>query len=209
MPTITKLKATSKGRKVKLFVDGQLFTEISPHTVYQQSLKKGQDLSTSDLNDLKYQSEVKKATAKALNLLSYRPRSCFEIKTRLRRKKFPNPVIKRALSKLKEQDYLNDQSFASWFVDQRLSHKPKGPIALRSELFKKGIDRQVIDQVLTEKIEGPDHLKKLAAQALQKKQSLRNLPPKEAKRKLLSYLSRRGFSYRSSKPVVDEFLSAE
>lgn len=208
MPTITRLKATSTGRKVKVYVDGKFYTKISPDAVYKQGLEKGQQISPQKLEKLKHQSETEQAVNKALNLLSYRPRSRFEIKRRLQ-EKYSDPAVKKALQKLEKKDYIDDKHFAAWFVDQRLKHKPKGPIALKSELYKKGVDRKVINQVLDEKITGPDQLQKLARRAAKKKSSYLKLPPKEARRKLLGFLSRRGFSYSTSKSVVDEFLSSQ
>lgn len=208
MPTITRLKATSTGRKVKVYVDGKFFTKISPDAIYKQGLKKGQEMSGEKLENLKHKSETEQAVNKALNLLSYRPRSNFEIKIRLQ-KKYSKPAVKKALVQLNEKEYLDDEEFANWFVDQRLKHKPKGPIALKSELYKKGVDRSIIDKVLSEKVSDPDLLKKLARQAVQKKTSYLKLPKNEAKKKLLSFLNRRGFSYSTSKLVVDELISKQ
>ncbi len=208
MPTITRLKATSTGRKVKVYVDGKFFTKISPDVIYKQGLKKGQDLTGQKLQDLKHKSETEQAVNKALNLLSYRPRSNFEIKIRLQ-KKYSKPAVENALTQLTEKEYLNDEEFANWFVDQRLKHKPKGPIALKSELYKKGVNRSIIEKVLSEKVSDPDQLKQLARQAAKKKSSYLKLPENEARKKLLSFLNRRGFSYSTSKLVVDELVSKQ
>ncbi|KKS79959.1 MAG: Regulatory protein RecX [Candidatus Beckwithbacteria bacterium GW2011_GWA2_43_10] len=87
-------------------------------------------------------------TAKALRLLSYRPRSIREIKRRLIRTNADTKTINRVIADLIDQNMLNDQEFAKWWVDQRVKFRPRGNYALTRELAQKGIDREIIDSVL-------------------------------------------------------------
>ena len=86
------------------------------------------------------------------------------------------------IPKLIELDLLDDQKFARWWVDQRLTFRPRGNIALKSELAQKGIDREIIASVLLSK----EKEIKLAKKLLSKK----NLDKPRAQRFLLA----RGFS---------------
>ncbi len=56
--------------------------------------------------------------------------------------------LEAAIPKLIELDLLDDQKFARWWVEQRLRFRPKGNRALTAELLAKGIDREIISQVL-------------------------------------------------------------
>lgn len=85
---------------------------------------------------------------KALNLLSYRPRSLTEITTRLYRYGADSTTINKVIDYLTETGKLNDLKFAQWWVDQRVTFKPKGNIALRYELSQKGLNSSVINSVL-------------------------------------------------------------
>lgn len=58
------------------------------------------------------------------------------------------PVIKEVITKLTDLDLLNDLKFAQWWVDQRINSSPRGNIALNQELSQKGLDRDIINQVL-------------------------------------------------------------
>jgi len=87
-------------------------------------------------------------TAKALRLLSYRPRSIREIKKRLTKTNADTNTINRVINNLIEQNLLNDQEFARWWVDQRVKFRPRGNYALTQELVQKGLDREIIDSVL-------------------------------------------------------------
>lgn len=87
-------------------------------------------------------------TAKALRLLSYRPRSIREIKQRLAKTNADTHTINRVINNLIDQNMLNDQEFARWWVDQRVKFRPRGNYALTQELVQKGLDRDIIDSVL-------------------------------------------------------------
>ncbi|MFH0942933.1 MAG: RecX family transcriptional regulator [Candidatus Beckwithbacteria bacterium] len=87
-------------------------------------------------------------TAKALRLLSYRPRSVAEIKLRLRKTNTDSKTINAVIAELEEQGLLNDQDFAAWWVDQRVNFRPRGNFALKQELKQKGISESIISSVL-------------------------------------------------------------
>ncbi len=87
-------------------------------------------------------------TAKALRLLSYRPRSIREIKKRLTKTNADTNTINRVINNLIDQNLLNDQEFAQWWVDQRVKFRPRGNYALTQELAQKGLARDIIDSVL-------------------------------------------------------------
>ena len=119
------------------------------------------------------EADPKKQLNKALNFLSYRPRSVAEM---------CRHGLEAVVPKLIELDLLDDQKFARWWVDQRLTFRPRGNIALKSELLQKGIDREIIASVLLTK----DQEVALAQKLLAKKK----LDKPRAQRYLLS----RGFS---------------
>ena len=119
------------------------------------------------------EADPKKQLNKAIHLLSFRPRSAAELKQR---------GLAAAIPQLIELDLLDDQKFARWWVDQRLAFRPRGNIALKSELIQKGIDREIIESVLLSKEEEISLAKKLLAK--------KNLDKPRAQRLLLS----RGFS---------------
>ena len=87
-------------------------------------------------------------TDKALRLLSYRPRSIREITQRLTKTNADTNTINRVINNLIDQNLLNDQEFAKWWVEQRVKFRPRGNFALTQELAQKGIAREIIESVL-------------------------------------------------------------
>ena len=142
----------------------------------------------------KNEADRQKLINKGLSLLSYRPRSINEIKLRLKRLKYATPaLINQAVDYLLEIDLLDDQKFASWWVDQRSTHRPKGNVALKSELSRKGIDSSIIESVLLDS----DQEQKLAKKILTSKKITNQ-------QKAYQYLFSRGFSSNSINTSIDE-----
>jgi len=131
--------------------------------------------------------DLERLKNKTLRLLSYRPRSIFEIKQKLSRLKYATPdLITQTLDYFINASLLDDQKFASWWVEQRTTHRPKGNIALKSELFQKGVDQSIIDSVLLSSEQEKDLAKKLL-----KSKKITD------KQKAYKYLYSRGFTFNS------------
>src|SRR5690348_9673780 len=108
---------------------------------------------------------------RVLKFLNFRPRSEKEVKDYLQKKikKFPNidsSVIDVIIHKLKQQKFLNDEEFAKMWVRSRTDYKPKGKYLVRLELIKKGISKDIIDQVLESKQERAKSEEDLAIEVL-------------------------------------------
>lgn len=154
---------------------------------------------------------------RALHFLSFRPRSEKEMKDFLEKKLVKKKITdgqliqsikEKVICLLKDQKLINDSDFAFWWVDQRLTFKPKGKKAIRFELLKKGIDKEIIEQVLL--TISSQQLTILAKKLVEKKIKLyQHLPIIKQKQKLFSFLFRRGFDFNLSKTVIDEMIKKE
>ena len=89
--------------------------------------------------------------AAALRFLEARPRSAVEVRRRLTGAGYREDLIAGAIERLTELGVIDDEAFARAWVESRDRARPRGERALRSELFRKGIDRQLTDDVLDER----------------------------------------------------------
>lgn len=152
------------------------------------------------------QEEYIKLKDYALKFLSFRPRSKKELQGKLLqyaiKKGISQKAVDRVLTDLSNQNFINDEDFIKWWVDQRRSFKPKGERAVIIELTQKGIERDLIKKVLS----GGDKQNEydLAVQAIKKKiNTYKYLSEKEIKIKIGNFLSRRGFDYDIIYKVID------
>lgn len=145
-------------------------------------------MKSSDNIDL-----LQKAKNYCFLLLKFRLRSEKELYSRLKKKEFSDEIIKSALSFLKERRFIDDNYFAQAWIESRIK-KPLGIRRLREELKIKGIDKEIIDsqiQDLKKEYREEDVVTRLAKERIHK---LKGIEPQKAKRRILGYLLRRGFS---------------
>jgi|TARA_B100001250_G_scaffold72479_1_gene58908 regulatory protein len=90
--------------------------------------------------------EEKACKKKALDLLARREHSISELKHKLLDREFAIELVDRAIELLLKRNYLDDHRFAREFIDFKYS-KGQGPIKIKSELKKKGVDKCLIDSL--------------------------------------------------------------
>lgn len=130
---------------------------------------------------------------KTLKLLSRRPRSIKEINDYLKRKKTRPDLAEKVVGNLQKRGWLDDQKFASWWLEQRAAFRPKGKFALRAELRQKGVALEIIEPLLEKEI-GVEVEVNLAKKAVKKK--------KGNWQKKVAFLQRRGFSWQTIETVL-------
>ena len=102
---------------------------------------------------------------------------------------FSNEIIQRLLDK----KYLDDYRFAEWYVDNRFVKKGISKKRLKIELMKKGVAREIVDEVIDDR-DDEEEIRKVIA----KKRA------KYDDEKLMGYLVRQGFSYDLVKQVLSD-----
>lgn len=187
--------------RVNLYLDGTFSLGISAELMLKLDLHLDQELSADDLEHLKSEEARQQAVERAINYLSFRPRSQAEVRRYLRKKETPPDIIEAVLERLNRLDYVNDRSFASFWVENREQFNPRGSQALRNELRLKGVEREIIDEAVSD-----EHDEELALRAGRKKAfSLLQTPEMDYtkfRNRLGGFLARRGFSYEVVSRVV-------
>ncbi|OGG08023.1 hypothetical protein A3D05_00600 [Candidatus Gottesmanbacteria bacterium RIFCSPHIGHO2_02_FULL_40_24] len=151
--------------------------------------------------------ELQKVKNYALKLLSFRPRSSFELKKKLDfyilKKKLPPNLTSVVLKDLKKINLVNDKEFAEWWIEQRTVYSIRGEKIIRYELQIKGIGRDLIDDLLSSQEKGTEITK---AEKIIDKQ-MKKLSLETDRRlfieKLKMHLLRRGFSWSVTHKVID------
>ncbi len=137
-----------------------------------------------------------KTFERALNLLSYKPRSLAEIRARLMEKDWAEEaVVDQVIARLEELGYLNDEELAANFAGSRLAAKPLGRSRLRRDLQRKKLPPETIENALDEAYEQRSE-EELIDLAIGKRARSKGAPAtREDAKRLFDYLIRRGFNY--------------
>lgn len=213
---ITQVEVQKKNsRRFNIFLDGQFAFGADEDLVVNHRLLVGKEILPEDLPKLLFEGEVGKLMERMYGLFSIRQRSEKEIRDYLKRLSFKRKikdqeelseiVIESLIERSKQKGLINDAQFAKDWTEGRRKSKKKGLNAIKSELYQKGIDRDTIEEVISETT--PESEEKLAVQALEKKvRSWRNLEKNDLKKKSLEFLVRRGFSYDVAVVVTKEVI---
>jgi regulatory protein len=133
----------------------------------------------------------------AAAFLAVRPRSVAETRRRLRFLGYRHELAERVVERLVEVGYLDDAAFARTWLESRDRARPRGAAALRRELSLKGIDRQLVDELLAEREEASDGAVDLEAarRLLERKRAQleRERDPRKRRQKAYALLARSGF----------------
>lgn len=199
---ITALEQQVKNpERVNLYVDGKFALGISAELMLKMNLHLDQELSAADLEALQNEETRQQAVERAINYLSFRPRSQAEVRRYLRKKETPPDIIEAVLERLQRLDYLDDRSFASFWVENRERFNPRGSQALRNELRQKGVEREIVDEAVDD-----EHDEEFAFRAASRKAALLLQTPDidyaTFRNRLGGFLQRRGFSYEIVARVV-------
>jgi regulatory protein len=182
--------------RVNVYLDGEYAFSLTLDEAAR--LHKGDTLSDEQIASLKTEDDVQRAVERALNFLSYRPRSAHEVRRNLLDKDVTEPAVDAALERLTKLGYLDDMAFAALWVRDRNNFKPISPKALRHELRQKGIAESVIAEVL-ESVDVDDVAFRAAQSQVRR---WRGSSRREFRDKLLAFLQRRGFSYGDAKDAL-------
>jgi len=194
---ITAIKAQVKNPdRVSIFVDDKYSFSLSLNELVSQKLRKDDELSQADVKRFKKLSDDGKLRARSLEWLLNRPHSIREFKDYLYRKKANPELTETLIQEFTEKNYLNEYKFGEWLVDLQ-KRRGKSNRAIRSELFKKGLGREMIDELMAAGGEGEEQRLKILIAKKSDTSRYKNDP-----KKLASYLVSQGFSYSQVKEAL-------
>lgn len=213
---ITDLQPQKKDpKRVNVYLNGQFAFGISLESKIINKLQISQQLTDDQVKKLIFEDQVERLYEKAVKFLSYRPRSEKEVRDNLKQKLWKTDKgelekenfeksIDEVIKKLGKIDLIDDLEFAKWWFEQRTRFKKISPRIIKSELFKKGVVKDTIEEV----IEGTEvNPYELALEAGKKKIArYKNLEPKEFREKMGRFLAGKGFDWEVVKAVVDTLL---
>ena len=221
MPRITKISPQKRRQRVNIFLDEKFAFGLDLETFSKYDLRVDQEISQKKIEEIIKEEEFLKVYDKILRFLSFRPRSKKEVKDYFYKKSVGDETQKMIIKKLERLKFLDDKQFALWWVEQRITFRPSGKRFLEYELRKKGINKEIIDEVLKDKILKGFFQKEeetqeanvgrvdtsfdfeMALRAAQKKLRIyEKLSSFEFRKKMTAFLTRRGFSWEVIKEVI-------
>lgn len=203
MPRLTQIKETKKGR-LALFLDGEFAFSLDEDTFAAAHLHEDDELEPWQVDQLRKQSDTRRALDKAMDYLSLRDHASGELYQKLCRK-FDAHSAAYAVARAGELGLLDDAGFARRRAAELL-RKRKSRREILNDLAAKGIDRdtaaEAVESLYDEAEEGEDP-EMASVQALLERQYAAKLAAGK-RDQVAAALARRGFSHA----IIREALAA-
>lgn len=203
MPVITKITQQKKdSERYNIFLDEKYAFSVDEAILVKFGLTKGMTLDDWSIDDMVYEDEIRKAFNRALHYLGFRMRSEHEVKKKLLDAGYGEAVVREAIVKLRNLGFLNDETFSEALLQTQKNASSKGPRAIRQELQKKGIGKELQAQVLESYSE--DEQLQIATKLAEKAANAnRAIAPAQLKQKIQNALLRKGYSFDIIKQALE------
>lgn len=135
---------------------------------------------------------------KAIDLISRREHSTFELTNKLMQREFSQEEISKTTSYLIKKNFLNDRRFTECFILTRLRKKPEGLAMIVQRLQQKGISYSISQEIYFQIVD-----QEMQNNILQKAYDKTLIKYKDNNEKVINYLLRLGFTYSEIKRVIE------
>jgi len=141
------LKKNKQGFIVNVTEFGDL---LIPFLVWEKyGLYNNIETDESLFNKIKYEAEFTEAKNYAYRLLSKRSYFENELRKKLLMKKKSEAIVKDVIAELKALGFINDEKYAAEFVEYKINIRKFGLNRISNELLRKGVERNLINNVLS------------------------------------------------------------
>ncbi|HEY2852868.1 MAG TPA: regulatory protein RecX [Gemmatimonadaceae bacterium] len=176
-------------------IDGSVAATISIEAIERLHLSVGTVVDERIEAALARETSIITTYDRALNMIAMRARSAAELRRLLLRKGEPAEYVEIAVERLQRAGFLDDASFARQFARAKALGSGLSRRRLQQELARRGVARDIADSAIAEvfseeHIDEGDTLERVARKKLK---SLSRLDTQVQRRRLYSFLARRGY----------------
>jgi len=183
---VTNIEKSVKG-KFKIYIDKEYHFWLYEKELSLYHLEENTEIGSEVYKEL-YNTVLKRAKKKAMDLLKFMDRTERELIIKLKQQDYNESIISDVMAYIKSFHYIDDERYAQNYISLKKDTKSKRQIY--AELAQKGIDEKLIEQVLNEEYASEDYA---IQKAIRKKVNDVNALSKEEKEKLAASLYRKGF----------------
>lgn len=196
---VTALKEKRKGL-TQVFIDGEYAMTLDTMVLLENHIKEHSEIDDDELYILVKKSKERRANEKALTLLERRSHSKQELANKIARTMDRDSAV-AAAEKMEEIGLVNDRDFAERYARELFERKKFGKIRVKQELKLKGIDKEIIEDILLiyEDFDVEEQIKNI----LVSKYPLYKEDEK-VKARAVAALQRRGFSFSDIRGVISD-----
>ena len=162
--------------------------------------------SEDEILEMKYFSDIERAKSRAMNYISGKLKTKYEVRLKLKENGFAEDVIDEVLDILEKEEYLNDKDYCEIFIEDKKKLNGYGKNKIKSLLIQKGISKNIFEDFLNE-FEYDEEFDNALKMGIKKLELLSNEEDNfKKKQKIINYLTYRGFGFDVINDVLKEIL---
>ena len=199
MKRITEIKKIGQGKRYYLYLDNELFGIFEDEILAKNKLKTGESYDESFFDKLLIENGDFACFNRGLSVLEKSVKSEKMLRDYLKEKKYPKQCIDRAIEKLKEYGYINDETFCENYISCNQSKSKK---KLKYDLLAKGVKEDCVEEML-EKFYQEENEEENCLKNAEK--YMKNKPfDLNYKKKCFAHLAGKGFEYNLISKVWEQ-----
>lgn len=211
---VTQLSSQKRDpSRVNLYIDEEFFCGLSLDSVAKFELYSGREIDDKELAEILVDELKSRFAQRAMSYISRAIKTEYQMRRYLKtlsiKKKGTwykdieddqlEEIFNEIITKLKGYGYLDDEEFASQFINSRIRSKPRGKRVLVSELMSKGIDKELAKRKVDELVDDEyDVLKRV----YEKKYKGDKITIRDNKK--IDFLKRKGFDWDLIKQLIED-----
>ena len=195
--TITSIEKTKKGR-YSLFIDGDFLFSIHKDIFLTNNIEVNTEITVEQLEELRQKDEIYSCKQSALDILSHAAKSSGVLRDKLR-EHYSEDAVDIAIERMEELGLIDDYDYAKRLTKDYINLRGYSKMRIKNELYKKKIDRYIIDDVLSECI-ADDEIAPIIS--IIEKKYYNKISSREDRQKTIMALQRRGFMYDDIKSAI-------
>jgi regulatory protein len=212
MRTITAITPSPRkpGRFV-LTVDGDDIATLPIEAIERLRLGTGRSFDERTAAEVEREAGILDTYDRALNMLAARGRASADLRRTLVRKGEPADRVSAAIERLERAGFLDDAGFARQFTRSKAVVGGLSKRRVQQELSKRGVARDVSDDAIEEVFveEGVDEAASIERVARKKLRMLSSVDDPTRRRRLYSFLARRGYDSDAIARVLRTILAPQ
>ncbi|MBE7719108.1 MAG: regulatory protein RecX [Lacrimispora celerecrescens] len=198
---VTEIMPLDK-RRSKIILEDDFTLVLYRGEIRRFGIEEGKPLSEETYQEILQEVLLKRARERVLYLLKSSDKTEQELRRKLKDGGYPKEAADYAINFLKEHRFINDQDYGRRYVEFNLERKSERQI--QYELQKKGLDKEVIQEILREQPVNEEA--QIRAYVRKKCLKPEEMDFKERSR-IMAALGRKGFSYDAISHVLGGFYS--
>ena len=190
---VTQITEINKSR-AGVYLDGQFAFVLYRGELRRFQIREGEELSEDVYREITTQILPKRARLRCLNLLQSRDYTKKQLGDKLRQGGYDEACIEDAVAYAESYGYIDDGRYAKNYIEYRIQSKSRK--RLETDLLRRGVSKEVIEQAFAALEEGgvrQDEMAAIGELLARKNYHADTADPKERQR-MYGFLFRRGYS---------------